>query len=105
MQEMVERGIPFRREAELPIYYKGKALSIHYRADFVCYSSVIVELKALSRIGGIEEAQLMNYLKATNIDVGLLINFGAKSLEYKRFSLSFLKSAESAKSADKSLEV
>jgi len=79
-------------------------LDIHYRADFVCYSSVIVELKALSRIGGIEEAQLMNYLKATDIDIGLLINFGAKSLEYTRFSLSFLKSAKSAKSADKSVE-
>jgi GxxExxY protein len=105
MQEMLERHIPFRREADLPIYYKGKALTIHYRADFVCYSSVIVELKALPRIGGIEEAQLMNYLKATDIDVGLLINFGAKSLEYKRFSLSFLKSAKSAKSADKSLEI
>ena len=105
LQEMIERRIPFGREVDLPIYYKGKPLPIHYRADFVCYSSVIVELKALARIGGIEEAQLMNYLKATNIDVGLLINFGSKSLEYKRFSLSFLKSAKSAQSADKSLEI
>lgn len=102
MHELTSRNIPFVRELSLPIFYKGKPLSIHYRADFVCYSSVIIELKALTRLSGIEEAQLINYLMATNIEVGLLINFGAKSLEYKRFSLSFLKSAKSAKSADHS---
>jgi GxxExxY protein len=98
--EMVTRDIPFCREVELPIFYKGRPLTIYYRADFVCFSSVIVELKALSQLRGIEEAQLINYLKATDTDVGLLLNFGAPSLEYKRYSLSFLKSAKSAKSAD-----
>ncbi len=100
MVELKERGIPFSREVNLPIFYKGCPLAIHYRADFVCFSSVIVELKALTRLSGIEESQLINYLKATNLEVGLLLNFGGQSLEYRRYSLSFLKSAKSAKSAD-----
>ena len=57
---------------------------MHYRADFVCYSEIIVEFKALSRLSNVEEAQLLNYLKATGLKRGLLINFGASSLQYKR---------------------
>jgi len=79
------RGIPSRREVQLPISYKGQKLNITYRTDFVCYDSVIVELKALAKIGGTEEAQILNYLKASECEIGLLLNFGTPSLEYKRF--------------------
>jgi len=92
------RGIPFQREVELPVVYKGRQLATSYRADFVCYGQLIAELKALAKLGGVEEAQILNYLKATGHEVGLLLNFGAQSLEYKRFVFS--KSAKSAESAD-----
>ncbi len=92
------RGVPFQREVELPVIYKGRQLATSYRADFVCCQEVIVELKALAKLGGVEEAQILNYLKATGHEVGLLMNFGAQSLEYKRFAFST--SAKSAKSVD-----
>ncbi len=96
--ELISRNIPHIREVEFPIYYKGQRLSTAYRADFICYDCVIVELKALSKLSGIEEAQILNYLKASGNEIGLLLNFGAESLEYRRFVLS--KSVKSAKSAD-----
>ena len=83
--ELGRRRIPYRREVELPILYKGEQLSTIYRCDFLCFESIIVELKALSRLSGVEEAQVLNYLKASALEVGLLINFGALSLQYKRF--------------------
>ncbi len=95
--EFGSREIPFQREVELPIEYKGTRLATSYRADFVCFDSVIVELKALAGFTGIEEAQVLNYLKATGYDVGLLLNFGTKSLQYRR--LVFSKSLKSAQSA------
>jgi len=61
---------------------------VFYKADFVCFGEVIAELKALDRLGGVEEAQILNYLKATGHEVGLLLNFGRKSLEYKRYIFS-----------------
>jgi len=79
------REIPYQREVELPVSYKGRRLRATYRADFICYERVIVELKALSKISGTEEAQILNYLKATGFEIGLLLNFGAPSLDYKRF--------------------
>jgi GxxExxY protein len=93
--EMQEQGIPFRREVQIPVFYKEARLAAEYRADFVCYDSLIVELKALQKLTGVEEAQVINYLKATRHEVGLLLNFGAKSLEYRRFIFS-----QSAQSAD-----
>jgi GxxExxY protein len=73
--ELAERAIPFSREAELPIHYKGNRLQCFYRADFACYDCVIVELKALSEFTGVERAQIINYLKAAGMERGLLINF------------------------------
>jgi GxxExxY protein len=86
--ELAKRGIPLRREEALPIKYKNQTLATTYRADFICFDSVIIELKALTRLSGTEEAQIINYLKATNCEVGLLLNFGTRSLEYRRFVLS-----------------
>ena len=95
-RELAKREIPFRAEVELPVFYKGERLSSSYRADFVCFDSIIVEVKALGQLTGIEESQLINYLKASGHSVGLLLNFGARSLQHKRLVLSPRKSAESA---------
>ena len=84
--ELEGRGVPFVREYPIVIHFKGKPLSSPYRADFVCHGDIIVELKALARMGGLEEAQLLHYLKGTGHEVGLLLNFGAKSLEVRRMS-------------------
>ena len=92
--ELTSRGIPFRREARLPVRYKDHVLVTAYCADFICFDSVVVELKALARMSGTEEAQVINYLKATGYEVGLLLNFGARSLEHRRFVFS--KSVKSA---------
>jgi GxxExxY protein len=83
-RELRERGIPFRPESEIPVLYKGERLAVTYRADFVCYDSMIVELKAVKQLTAVEEAQVLNYLKATGFRIGLLLNFGAASLQYRR---------------------
>jgi GxxExxY protein len=80
------REIPFLQNQELLIRYKDRILKTRYKPDFVCYENVIVELKALSSLGGVEEAQVINYLKATSFEIGLLINFGARSLQHRRFA-------------------
>ena len=83
-KEFIAQKIPFAKEKTLPVSYKNQLLDCHYQADFICYNSVIVELKALDALTGQHEAQLLNYLKATGHKRGLLINFGQKSLQYKR---------------------
>ena len=84
-REFTAQEIPFKSQAIIGIEYKGKPLDKTYQPDFVCYGEIIVEIKAISSLSGIEEAQLINYLKATGLKLGLLINFGNKSLEHKRF--------------------
>jgi GxxExxY protein len=80
-------GIPFEREKELLIYYKNKKLKKRYISDFICYNQILIELKALNQLTSEHESQIINYLKATNLKIGFLFNFGEKSLKYKRFVL------------------
>ena len=87
-REFVDQGIPFKSQPVVQIVYKGRPLNKTYQPDFICYDEVILEIKALSCLSGIEEAQIINYLKSAKLKVGLLINFGSKSLEYKRFIYS-----------------
>jgi|SRR5450432_90719 GxxExxY protein len=83
--EFVSRKIPFEREQHCPVRYKGGVLPSHYVADFVCFGEVIVELKALRALSTAEDAQLINYLRCTGFRRGRLLNFGASSLQNKRF--------------------
>ena len=76
--------IPYKREAPLPIYYKGELLTKSYIADFICYDNIVVELKAVSSLKTEHKAQVLNYLKATKHELGLLINFGESKLKYER---------------------
>jgi GxxExxY protein len=82
--EFQYRKIPYQREAKLEIRYKEKLLNKYYEADFICFDKIIVELKALSNLTSEHESQLLNYIKATGFKLGLLINFGKNSLEFKR---------------------
>ena len=77
-------GILYAPEVHLPIAYKGVVLATDYHVDFICYDSIIVEVKASAGLTTSDEGQLLNYLKASKIRRGLLINFGAPALEYKR---------------------
>jgi GxxExxY protein len=86
-RELTARGIDFRSEIALPIYFKGTRLASLFRTDLICFGEVIVELKALRVVGDNEMAQVINYLKASKLSKGLLINFGARSLQYRRLVL------------------
>ena len=85
--EFVRQGIPFKREVALPISYKGTPLPCTYRVDFLCYDNLLIELKALASLSSNEEAQIINYLRASQHKKALLLNFGAYSLQHKRFVL------------------
>ncbi len=84
--ELGRRGLPFEPQKELTIEYKGHPLEKKYVADMLCFNQIIVELKALDRLTGVDEAQLLNYMRMTRMRVGLLINFGSQvRLEWKRY--------------------
>ena len=78
------RGIPYVKEEKLEIYYKDKTLSQYFIADFICYDKIIVELKAVKILDKIHTAQVINYLNATDLELGLLVNFSESSLKYVR---------------------
>lgn len=82
--ELRSRHIPFEPQKLLNVCYKGMPLKKDYMADLVCFGRIIVELKCLDRLTKKEESQILNYLKATGLRVGLLVNFGAAELEWKR---------------------
>lgn len=84
--ELGLRKIPFASQERLRLFYKNVGLRKEYVPDFVCYGTIIVEIKALDKLTNTEIAQLINYLKATKLRLGLLINFGSSGrLEWKRF--------------------
>jgi len=85
--EFKNQNIPYKREKELTIIFKGVELNKKYYADFVCYDKIIVEKKALTALNTDHEAQLLNYLKATRFRLGILVNFGEQKLKYKRMVL------------------
>lgn len=84
--ELSERGIPFEAEVALPVHYRGRRLDAVYRADAVVGGEVVVELKAIPALTWTEASQLLHYLKAANLRTGLLLNFGAGSLEQRRMA-------------------
>jgi GxxExxY protein len=84
--ELQLRQVPFRTEVPFPIFYKGHRLPALYRADFVCFESILVEVKSLNvRTGRLEEGQMLKYLRSSGFKVALLFNFGLVSLEHRRF--------------------
>jgi GxxExxY protein len=83
--EFHRRGIPFNREVRLPVHYDGILRPVHFKVDFICFDEVLVEVKALAIMTTREHAQLMNYLRASGLHRGLLLNFGADFLATKRF--------------------
>jgi GxxExxY protein len=86
-REFVDLAFHFEREKRLRIQYKGKYLKKEYTPDFVCCGKIVLELKAVHELTEIHQAQLFNYLKASNLRLGLLVNFGETSLQFKRFIL------------------
>jgi GxxExxY protein len=83
--ELLDRGIPYKREVQYPIIYKGRRTGIAFRVDLVCYGEVIVELKAMKQLTGAERAQTINYLRASGLIRALLLNFGTPLLGIERF--------------------
>ncbi|MBN2173033.1 MAG: GxxExxY protein [Bacteroidales bacterium] len=83
--EMADNGISFSREYEMPVYYKNQQIGTR-RVDFLVEGNISVELKALIMLEDVHLAQAINYLEAYDLEVGLLINFGAKSLDFKRLN-------------------
>ena len=75
--EFAERNIPFQSQVDLLINYKGKPLKQRYKPDFICYEKMIIEIKAVKELAPEHKAQLLNYLKATGLELGLLVNFGS----------------------------
>ena len=87
LAELLVRGVPARTEVTFPITYKSKLLPVCYRADIVCFESVIVEVKASSGLTRVDEAQAINYMKASSLRRALIVNFGLRSLQHRSLVL------------------
>lgn len=87
--EFNKAAIPYEKEKKLPVFYDDKLLKKFFRADFVCFNSIIIELKATKFLVEADKQQTLNNVKATNFRLGLLINFGEQSLKYYRFINSY----------------
>ena len=88
-REFNYQEIPHKPRAQVGIVYKGEPLEKKYEPGFICYDAVIIEIKAMNKLSSNEHARIINYLKASKLKVGLLINFGSKSLEHKRFVYNY----------------
>jgi GxxExxY protein len=87
--ESKKKEIPFETQVKIPIFYKGHKLKKEFIADYIGFKKIIAEFKCIPCLTKVEEAQIINYLKATKLKVGLLINFGSKEkLEWKRYILT-----------------
>lgn len=86
-REFINNALDFVREKRLKIQYKGIVLKKEYSPDFVCFGKIVLELKAVSELTDIHQCQVFNYLKASKLRLGLLVNFGETSLQFKRFIL------------------
>lgn len=87
-EELAMREIPFRSEVPIPVYYKEVKLACGYRADFLCFGCLLVEIKAQAGLTDIDMAQVINYLRGTGLHRALLLNFGTTRLQIKRIVLS-----------------
>ena len=82
-KELTLRGIPFQHQVDLPVCYKGDLVGV-YKADLVVDDKIIVEIKGISKLNASHNAQALHYLAATGLELAVLVNFGASSLEYRR---------------------
>ena len=87
--ELAARGIPFQREVPLRVKYKNQLLACTYKADFICFGEILVELKAIEMLGDADKSQVINYLNAVKFTRALLFNFGSPSLEHQRIVLNY----------------
>lgn len=92
-EEFSIRGVPALREHPVPIFYKDLRLTCSYRADFICFESILVELKAVTKLSPLETAQTLHYLKATGLHRAILLNFATPRLDYRRFVHTHLRSS------------
>lgn len=104
VEEFILAGIPFEHEVPMPIEYRGKILRTVYRADFLCFGRFIVELKAQTNVGRPEEAQVVNYLRASGLRTGLLLNFATPTLQIRRLTNSLVADSPVSPSSPESAE-
>lgn len=83
-REFIKEGIPYEKEQKIKVLFEGEHLDKYFRVDFFCYGQIILEIKAVAMLPKVAEQILLNYLKASSKKLGLLINFGEGSLNYKR---------------------
>jgi GxxExxY protein len=83
-KEFMKSEIPFKSQVKLKVFYEGEQLKKYYIADFICYDKIILEIKSVNQVPVVFYAQIKNYLTATKMELGMLINFGQPSLVYKR---------------------